>query len=172
MAAFDPTTSDQVWYPFPDYPGYWINSDLEIMGRMGRLIRVFADERGYRRVVLRRDGKYRKAYLHHAIAALAYGPRPPGLNVLHWDDDKANNFPSNLRYGTYVENMADSFRNGKFRTLQGADRPNSKLDDDDIRRVRTLVASGLNQSAVGRIVGVSPSIINEIVHGKRWTHVV
>lgn len=41
------------------------------------------------------------------------GPRPEGLERLHWDDDPANNALSNLRYGTQSENQYDAVRNGR-----------------------------------------------------------
>jgi hypothetical protein len=41
------------------------------------------------------------------------GPRPDGLERLHWDDDPTNNALTNLRYGTRSENLHDAVRNGR-----------------------------------------------------------
>jgi hypothetical protein len=50
----------------------------------------------------------------HILVALTYiGKRPyKAAQVRHWDDNKVNNAPSNLLYGSQLENMADAKRNG------------------------------------------------------------
>lgn len=49
-----------------------------------------------------------------SLVLLAFvGPRPDGMEVLHWDDNPDNNTLENLRYGTRSENMHDRVRNGR-----------------------------------------------------------
>lgn len=77
----------------------------------GRILATSRDDYGYLQVTLRAGfGRVRVQYL---VAATYLGPRPPGLLVLHWDDDSDNNRPENLRYGTKSENAYDAVRNGR-----------------------------------------------------------
>jgi hypothetical protein len=59
--------------------------------------------------------------VHNEVAKLFIGPRPPGMNVLHIDDDRTRNMVSNLKYGTQSENMKMAAQNGKVKYTRGAD---------------------------------------------------
>jgi hypothetical protein len=63
-------------------------------------------------VTLSRNGKPTTKRIHHMVAEAFIGPRPSGLDVLHWDDVPTNNRLSNLRYGDPSENAYDCIRNG------------------------------------------------------------
>lgn len=63
----------------------------------------------------------------HLIAAAAYGPKPEGLMVLHWDDVKTNNRANNLRYGTSADNAQDRVRNGHDASLTKKQCPQGHL---------------------------------------------
>lgn len=43
--------------------------------------------------------------IHQAVCEAFHGPRPPGCEVLHLDEDGTNNRPRNLKWGTRAENM-------------------------------------------------------------------
>lgn len=59
-------------------------------------------------------GRRRTFRVHQLVAAAFLGPRPSGLQTLHWDDDATNNRLSNLRYGTPKENGEDRLRNDRY----------------------------------------------------------
>ncbi|WP_075908859.1 HNH endonuclease signature motif containing protein [Mycobacteroides chelonae] len=63
-------------------------------------------------VALMVDKKRRDFKVHRLVMEAFVGPCPEGLEVLHWDDNPANNHLSNLRYGTRSENVKDRVRNG------------------------------------------------------------
>jgi len=46
------------------------------------------------------------------MALTFIGPRPPGAEVRHLDDDKTHNNAENIAYGTRMENTADAIANG------------------------------------------------------------
>jgi hypothetical protein len=58
-------------------------------------------------------GKGAKVYVHHIVLEAFVGPRPPGKQGLHWDDDPDNNTVGNLYWGTPSENGLDCTRNGR-----------------------------------------------------------
>ena len=51
--------------------------------------------------------------VHRALCEAFHGPPPfPGAKARHLDDDKLNNTPDNVQWGTQSENMLDAVRNG------------------------------------------------------------
>ena len=60
-------------------------------------------------------------FVHRLVALTWIGPAPFLTAIVrHWDDDKMNNTPRNLRWGTQHDNMMDCLRNG---TQLGGYRP-------------------------------------------------
>lgn len=179
---------DEIWYPIPGFPDYEFSSDQRVRSSYVRGARRKTSEtqksilkpinlHGYAGYPLMRDGVRHRVYVHKIVAALAYGDTPDGLLVLHSDDDKHNNFPSNLTFGTSSDNRRDAIRNGKWKRSPtftwklGTDHRNSKLNDDSVRRIREMAASGQSQSSIAKKFGVSQTAVSHIVLGKTWKHV-
>lgn len=120
------------WLPVVGYEGLYEVSDL---GRVRGLDRVMTVNRvgfsglpvrgqvlkatptGHRcphlGVTLYRSGVRRHHRVHHLVLEAFIGPRPSGLQGLHWDDVPTNNRLENLRWATAAENMRDKVRNGR-----------------------------------------------------------
>jgi len=107
--------------PLPGYPGYGADANGQIWsltsnwrGLGPRPMRSFPATNGYLQLRIKVDGAlvYRK--VHTLVTTAFHGPRPsPAHQVRHLDGDKANNRPSNLRWGTAIENAADKKRHGR-----------------------------------------------------------
>lgn len=54
---------------------------------------------------------------------------------------------------------------------RGTNNPNAKLTDDKVREIRRRVAAGETRQQVAESVGISYSVVREILQGKRWRHV-
>lgn len=177
-AVFDPTTPDEVWYPIPGFPGYELSSDWRVRSfrKDGRiqdswhLIRTCRLKNGYLKLTLQKDRRQHTVYLHHVISEIAFGPRQAGISVLHRDDDKLNNFPSNLGYGTQKVNVRDGYRNG--RSPLGEARSVAKLNDEQVRDIRLSAAKGESQRSIAARLGVCQQLVSGIVRGRRWSHVL
>ena len=89
-------------------------------------------------------GKQARRYVHHLVAEAWIGPRPPGKLILHRDDDRFNNVPSNLYFGTPSQNMLDAVRNGKHpqarKTHCPAGHPYDEVNTRHYRRRRFCIA--------------------------------
>lgn len=110
-----------------------------------RMLKPFPSTgRGYETYKLYRDGKGQSYYVHTLVALAFIGPRPsPDVDICHWDDDRANNHYSNLRYGTKSENMRDRVRNRKHHHTVKTHCPQGHEYSGDnlvFRRTRTGVA--------------------------------
>lgn len=110
------------WLSVVGYEGIYEVSDrgrvrsLVRLNSRGRTVRarVLRERRlpnGRPRVSLSRDGQVKDAYTYHLVLEAFVGPRPEGMESLHWDDDPNNNAVDNLRWGTRTDNMRDMSRN-------------------------------------------------------------
>lgn len=114
---------DEEWRPVARYEGvYEVSSQGRVRRikpapgvKVGRVLRPSTATR-YLTVALSQGGKPKTHYVHRLVCESFHGPPPfEGAHVLHWDDDRENNTPGNLRWGTVSENMHDAVRNGGYR---------------------------------------------------------
>ena len=108
----------------------------------------------------------------HSVVCLAFHGEAPGPEhiVCHYDGNKLNNAPSNLRWGTYSENEADKRRHGNSAT--GERHGAAKLSDEAVRILRVAIPQGLwDVSSAARVFSVDPSVIRNAVSGKTWRHI-
>ncbi len=130
----------------------------------------FNINRGYRTVELQTGSVKKRFTVHRLVAAAFIGPRPEGQHINHKDGNKANNALSNLEYCTPSENQKHSFRLG-LQSLKGEKHTRAELTDDKIREIKMMLASGMAQPSVAKMMGVCNSTISLINTGKRWGHV-
>jgi len=152
----------------------WRSSGRELRSEPA-LRALKTDKDGYQEVSLPRVGGKRIYRRVHALVLEAFvGPRPPGMICRHFPDrDPANNRLENLRWGTYVENERDKKQHGM--SLAGArhHRAMAKLSVDQVRQIRSLLASGaLSQRVIAKQFGVKQQAISKINVGQRWQHLL
>lgn len=104
-----------------------------------------------------------KVFAHRYAYEQRKGPIPDGALLRHTCDTPACCNPSHLLPGTHLENMQDMRERGRSPRSFG----NAKLFPDEIRYVRDN-PDKLSQSELSRRLGVSRSLISEIVAGKVW----
>lgn len=122
------------------------------------------DRDGYGRFRLK--GKYYRA--HRYAFQLANGTLP--TVVRHTCDCPKCVNPDHLLGGTQKQNMKDKIHRG--RQARGSQNGRSKLTEYDVLLIRDHLTDGcLSQAAIGRLFGVSHSVIRDIKHGKTWTHI-
>lgn len=71
--------------------------------------------------MLTSDGR---KYTHCLVAEAFLGPRPPGNDVRHKNDNGLDNRAVNLEYGSRSQNMLDVWRTGKYRGVDYLKREN------------------------------------------------
>lgn len=141
----------------------------KVIIRGGRVLKGCVAHRGYQRVSLSRDGKPYLSYVHALVAAAFIGPRPPGQLVRHFDGNPVNNRPTNLLYGTGVDNMADAAAHGTLR--RGENHNMAKLTEHQVRAIRRLHRVHTYKH-LAREFGVSVNQIDNIVNKKQWKHLL
>lgn len=127
--------------------------------------------RGYGRLFKAAGGA--KTFLVHRLAyEILVGPIPDGLDVCHncpGGDNRACFNPGHLWLGTNDENVQDAVDKGRI--LHGQQSPRAKLTADQVREIRLLFASGVNDHEIGRRFGVHSTSIRYIRIGRNWRHV-
>ncbi len=107
---------------------------------------------------------------HRLAYTDTYGPIPEGRVVRHTCDNRKCCRPSHLILGTQAENMADMAK--RSRASKGEARPNAKLTAEKVEALRAYVWSGLlPHRELAKHVGVSYSVVGEVIAGKRWRSV-
>lgn len=98
-------------------------------------------------------------YLHRLICEIFYGESPQGMEACHNDGNKNNNHPSNLRWDTRKNNMADKKKHGT--SLGGIDK--YKFKDEDILIIKYL-NQFCTQKEISQIYSTTQSYINKLIH--------
>ncbi len=99
-----------------DFPDYCVSTDGEVYSAKGeglRKLKQYPKTHGYLYVTLFRDGKRYYPRVHRLVAE-AFIPNPDNLpEVNHKDEDKTNNFASNLEWCTSHDNKVYGSRREK-----------------------------------------------------------
>lgn len=128
---------EEIWKDIKGYEGLYQVSNLGNIKSLSRkrgnqfdyqeIIMKQGDYRGYKNVILQKDGKV-KCFIVHRLVAEAFVPNPRNLPfVNHKDECKTNNTVDNLEwctakynsnYGTAIERGAEKRRNLKHLSKQ------------------------------------------------------
>lgn len=158
--------------PIPGFPDYFASEFGEIVSAKRRNLRTLhphKDEDGYLRVkVRRRGGVPALEYVHRLVCMAFHGEQPsPSHEVAHANGDKIDNRPSNLRWATRLENMADQRAHG--RAPIGARNGRAKLTEQQVAEIRKwYTRGGISQRMLADEYGVSESLVCYIIRGERW----
>jgi len=150
---------------------YLISDDCQVKSlKFGkeRILKSDIDTRGYKYVVLYKNGKG-KHYTIHRLMAIAFIPNPDNKRcVNHKDGNKLNNLIDNLEWCTHSENNKHAFTIGlKCQKLENA--PNVKLCEADVARIRHLHKTGKYfHRELAVMFDVQRTVITNIVNYKTW----
>lgn len=126
----------------------------------GRVLRPGAQKKtGHLTVAI---GKGNSRQVHELVMTAFEGPRPEGTEIAHNDGDPTHNAWQNLRYATRTSNSQDKVHHGKTRL--------SPADVDRVRREAPGAPRG-GKTALAKELGVSPSLISNLLCGKAYSHV-
>lgn len=118
-------TLRETWLPVVGWEGLYEVSDLGRVRSVERIVQFGPRTRKVPSTVLKpgknpkgvlfvnlSNGAAKERRVHQLVLEAFVGPRPPGMEGCHWDDNKENNTLSNLRWDTHSANELDKVRNG------------------------------------------------------------
>lgn len=167
-ALLDIFDRHETWRVNPRYPSYEVSS----WGRVRRGEKILRPVKTGRYWVLSlsEGGNVRLVRVHRLVIETFIGPPAfDGAITAHNDGNTDNNFASNLRWASALENQADRVRH-RTRT-RGSAVVGSKLKEDAIPEIRRRIASGDRFPIIARDFGVSISTISLINRNRIWAHV-
>jgi len=173
-------TDSEEWRDVPGWEGFYRVSSLGRVLSVARSYRAYRKgvmasipipERmlktfltvGYPSVALCGRGQQKTTYVHELVCAAWHGPRPMGSDVAHNDGCKTNCNPSNLRWASRAENMADKKVHGTQK--RGDALWFTKISDDTVAKIRG--DDTMTNKEWAALCGVSQSLISSIRSGRR-----
>ena len=159
--------------PIPDLEGYFATEDGEVVSaRSGEDRLIKSRERdGYKAVTLSvkvGGERQRHRFEVHRLILKAYGGLPPSAahEARHLNGNSLDSRPSNLAWGTRLENTADAIRHGTLGPGMRSRR--RKLTDQQVLEIRRRHGAGERSADLAHEFGVCREYIPQIVSGKAW----
>jgi len=176
---------EEIWKDVKGYEGHYQISNLGNLKSLGRYQKsrwgteFFVKERimkhcfdggGYHYCYLSKND-VRKAHKIHRLVCEAFRINYFNkLQVNHKDCNIDNNTLDNLEWNTPKENMIHAWENNRCKSKKGIDNSAHKLTEQQVREIK-LLKDKMFQREVGKMFGVSKTIIGKIWRDELWTHV-
>lgn len=173
------TATTEVWRPVVGYQDrYEVSDQGRVRSLHGRyrprpepiVLRPWDGGRGYLCVTLHRgDGRPRSARVHVLVLEAFDRPRPTSKHqARHLDGNSRRNIPSNLSWGSAIENAADRVLHGT--QVRGERQHLARLTEADVMRARDLARAGWTYEELAVKYGVARSNIHDACIGVSWSH--
>ncbi len=161
-----------IWKPVFGYDGIYEVSDRGDLVRIWKSKKkpvkvVYCKRHGYGYVTLCGGGTQQRTKIHHVVLkAFGHMPTKERNQARHLDGVKANNWLSNLKWGTALENNADKVLHNRVGgACRGQKHHNAKLTNDAVKKIRVLLRAGFYQRDIAQLFGVTQSNISKIATG-------
>ncbi len=165
----------EAWKDIKDYEGlYQISSlgrakSLPTNNTYGKILKPGINSWGYRCISLYKNCQQKHAVVHRLVALHFIPNSDNKLEVNHKNGIKLDNRLKNLEWCTPSENMIHAVKNGFLKSQKGALNNNAKLNEVQVREIRSLYSTGNHkQKEIASKYNLSPQHINHIIHYKRW----
>jgi hypothetical protein len=99
------------------------------------------------------------------------GPIPDQMLVCHKCDNPSCVNIDHLFLGNAKENMDDCVRKKRRRDRKGQDNANSRLTEEEVIEIHTLLSLGETQREIGEKYNVSKTTIARIQRKENWGHI-
>jgi len=170
---------EEEWRTIKDFPDYAVSNQGRVKritgnrySKAGRLLKPFANEKGYLMVGLMLNKIKKTRKVHLLVAGEFMEPCPPGMECNHVNGNKEKNRQGNLEWITHKKNVQNAWEMGLCPVLRGEKNGHAMLTDDSVRDIKRLLAAGIKpQTEIAISYCVHPTTINAIKKGRNWAHI-
>ena len=142
-----------------------------------RIMKPAADQKGYLKTMILRDGRYCNVAVHRLIAQ-AWIPNPENKpQVNHINFNPSDNRIENLEWCTTKENTLHSYNAGRIKKpvfrdgIRGSHNGMSKLTEEQVKEIRQKFRPRVyTRQMLADEYGVAASTIKDAIL-RRWKHV-
>jgi len=177
----------EIWKPVRGYEDRYLVSNLgrvksldylqknpmsnDMSLHKGVMMKTYIDRDGYVRTGLRDYRKgIKKMFTVHRLVAMSFIPNPKKLPcVNHKDNNKTNNFISNLEWISWYGNIQYKISCG--RQIKGEEVNTNKLKEVQVIEIRKI-GSKLTQKKIAKKYKVTQSNIGCILRGVTWKYLL
>lgn len=154
------------------FPNYSISENGKLYSHKSKkYLNGYINSNGYKRYILRKDGKTHLVYAHQLVAIMYVDNPDNKPQVNHIDGDKLNNSYKNLEWVTMSENIIHGNDMGLIDN-SGQNNGMSKTNNDDVLKIRYLYRNtSITQKKLASIFNTSRPTIFNIVNYKTYTYV-
>lgn len=157
----------EIWKPIPFAPAYKASSFGNIIGVRGRLLYPTLTDRGYLVCDI-----HRIQYRVNRIICITFHGEPPTTehHAAHKDNDRINNYESNLYWASPLENGRDLAASNH---IKGTANCVNTLTEADVRFIRKLREEGwsVTDIHIEYFANLSYGTINHVTNNRTWRHV-
>lgn len=171
----------EIWKDIKDYEGLYQASNLGRIkslikwkdGKTERILVQLPDTRGYYTVNLYKNKQIKRCFVARLIAKTFIYCNDNLLTVNHINSIKTHNYISNLEWITRSENSKLAHINRNYEHNFGSKNGNSKLQENQVRDIRSLYATGkFSYTCLGKLFNIHFSVIGRIIKGITWKHIL
>lgn len=170
---------DEVWVKIPNADKHY---EISNYGRVksycydkinGKIVKPGVIK-GFQNVSFLSEGKKKSFLVHKLTAELFVDKTADDQNtVIHLDWNKSNNHSSNLEWVTkdiaykrMFNKIHEKRRNSKEIVITY-----SKLNAEDVARIKSMLSRGITQNVIAKLFCVSEMQITRIKRGENWSHI-
>ena len=165
---------DEVWKPVRGFPHYWVSNKGRVYSSLSEtFVRGTPNVKsGHIDLSLHRSGHRYHKFLHRLVAE-AFIPNPFNYpTVRHLNDNPSDNCVENLAWGTQLDNVRDSIKNGTFRYFTEEDYEKAmqkrRMPIIAIRFSDNRELYFESQQEASRVLNIHQSSIYLVIAGKRY----
>lgn len=158
------------WAKIPGWPDYYACREGFIAStKKGRLkvMKPMEGEDGHTHVILYKDGKGKKQYVHRLILITFRRKPKPKEESRHINGVPHDNRIENLEWGSKSDNQLDRITHGT--SNRGERSGSAKLTENQVLEIRERVG-GESLRTLAKEYGVSHTAIRRAANGMKWSH--